>query len=167
MWDAHKKTDSWWRDHQYFGNYIWVQGIMIHSDISNTCHKWLRHTAAATYNNGKTIASTWGAFKLYWWERKSQCCTRSIEGDCQWVLKKEHTPQLCSLPPTTEKFGQIVLWAHLQLAQWYAALEKNPFPPNPEEFGRVTDHTNRILSPRMVVGVPEQILKLMRCGYDW
>ena len=100
----------------------------MHSDISNTCHKWLQHTAAATYNNGKTIAITWEALKLHdRYDRFHLPQRNSVKLYCEHI---------CSLPNDMLR------------------LRKKTSPLNPEEYGRVTDHTNKILSPRMVAGVP-------------
>ena len=91
-----------------------------------------------------------------------------------WAIKtgKNTTsaPKLCSLPPTTEAFVQNVLRCHYQVAQWYGALESNPPPLNPVEFGWDADHTNKSLFPCTVTEgvslVPETVLKLIRCGCE-
>ena len=92
----------------------------------------------------------------------------------QWALKtgkcRTSAPKLCTLPPTTEAFHQHTLRAHIQVAHWYASLEEDPPPLNPEEFGWEADNDNKTLTPRAVADgtemAPANILKLIKCGCD-
>ena len=79
-------------------------------------------------------------------------------------------PKLCSLPPTTEAFMQNLKRAHLQVAQWYAALESDPPAHNPRDYGWKADDINKLLSATTVTeGVclaPDCVLNVIRCGCD-
>ena len=61
-------------------------------------------------------------------------------------------PRLCSLPPTIATFSHNVLRSHYQLAQWHGTLKSDPPVMNPIKFGWETDHVNKTLSPRTVLG---------------
>ena len=60
--------------------------------------------------------------------------------------------------------------AHLQVAQWYAALESDPPAHNPRDYGWKADDINKLLSATTVAeGVclaPDCVLKVIRCGCD-
>ena len=51
--------------------------------------------------------------------------------------------KLCSLPQTTEAFNQNIRRAHFEDAQWYAALDPDPPPLNPREYGWEADDINK------------------------
>ena len=77
-------------------------------------------------------------------------------------------PKLCSLPPTSEAFKENLPRAHLQVAQWRAALNGESPAIDPIGFGWEADQQNESLIPRnMSSGTPysaEHVLKLVRCG---
>ena len=70
-------------------------------------------------------------------------------------------PKLATLPPTTEAFHQNVLRAHLTVANWLRALEKDPSDLNPVDYGWHRDDVNKMLLP---CTVGDEIMKLMQCG---
>ena len=86
----------------------------------------------------------------------------------QKTAKSSVAPKLCSLAPTTDAFKQNVKRAHFQVAQWYAAMESEPPPLDPRDYGWEADDINKLLTPITVAeGVsvaPEYVLKLIRCG---
>ena len=88
----------------------------------------------------------------------------------QKIAKSFDAPKLCSLPPTAEAFMQNVKRAHFQVTYWYAAMEPEPPPLNPQDFGWEADDINKSLShttvTKFVCVVPDYVLKLMRCGCD-
>ena len=91
-----------------------------------------------------------------------------------WGVKTGKTTsaalKLCTLPPITEAFGQTALRAHLQISNWYAALEIHPPDLDPQEFGFKTDDTNKVWIPRALPSgvdeAPEYVLKLVKCGCE-
>ena len=60
--------------------------------------------------------------------------------------------------------------AHFQVAQWYDALDLDPPPLDPRDYGWEADDINKSLSATTVAeGVclaPDYVLKLIRCGCD-
>ena len=86
----------------------------------------------------------------------------------QKTAKSSGAPKLCSLAPTTEAFTQNTKRAHFQVAQWYAALDSDPPPLDPRDYGWEADDINKSLSATTVAqGVclaPDYVLKLIRCG---
>ena len=88
----------------------------------------------------------------------------------QKTAKSSGAPKLCSLAPTTEAFMQNTKRAHFQVAQWYAALDSDPPPLDPRDYGLEADYINKSLSATTVAeGVclkPDYVLKLIRCGCD-
>ena len=90
-----------------------------------------------------------------------------------WVSKISKTkstksPQLQSLPPTTEVFVENVKRAHFQAAIWKSAQYPDPPDMDPTAFGWYKDHTRRCLLPVMfpdgVITAPQEILEMVRCG---
>ena len=64
---------------------------------------------------------------------------------CLWMQKTDRStgaPKLCSLPPTTEAFVKNIKRAHFQVAQWYAALDSDPLPLDPRDYGWEADGIN-------------------------
>ena len=95
--------------------------------------------------------------------------------DCRlkvWAKKTGKTikaaPKLDKLPPTTEAAFENFMRMHIQLCDWYSALNLDPPDMDPEEFGFDADHVNKVLDPRPIRSdvevVPENILKLISCG---
>ena len=88
----------------------------------------------------------------------------------QKTAKSCGAPKLCSLPPTTEAFMQNLKRAHLQVAQWYAALESDPPPHDPRDYGWKADDINKLLSATTVAEgdclAPDCVLNVIRCGCD-
>ena len=92
---------------------------------------------------------------------------------CLWMQKTARStgaPKLCSLPPTTEAFVENMKQAHFQVAQWYAALDSDPPPLDPRDYGWEADGINKSLSavpvPAGVVLAPDYVLRLIRCGCE-
>ena len=60
--------------------------------------------------------------------------------------------------------------AHFQVAQWYAALDSDPPPLDPRDYGWEADGINKSLSavpvPAGVVLAPDYVLRLIRCGCE-
>ena len=73
-------------------------------------------------------------------------CRQHIWG--QRVGKSTIAPKLSTLPSTTEAYEMNVLRAHLQVANWYAALSGESVTLNPENYGYERDNINRIMTPR-------------------
>ena len=75
-------------------------------------------------------------------------------------------PKLESLPPTNEAFLQNVLRAHLQIAIWRKAADRNCPDLDPEKHGFYREGNS--LKPMTVAPgvtlVPADILKVIRCG---
>ena len=44
-----------------------------------------------------------------------------------------NSPKVMYVAPTKRSFRENVFWAHIQIAHWYAALEEDPPPLNPED----------------------------------
>jgi hypothetical protein len=77
------------------------------------------------------------------------------------------TPQLCSLPPTTEAFTENVKRAHLQVCIWKNALELDPPNLEPTSYGWIKEESTKSLFPTTVPAnvqlAPDDILKLIKC----
>ena len=73
-------------------------------------------------------------------------------------------------PQTAEAFKQNIRRAHFEVAQWYAALDPDPPPLHPREYGWEADDINKSHSATTVAqGVcmaPDYMLKLIHCGCD-
>lgn len=152
-------------------------------------------TVAACYGIGKTIAVTvskkgfllnslgvvdalWSDVEKETTEFMAAAYNESGEtmSECrlqQWAKKTSKSagaPKLCSLPPTTEAFVENMKRAHFQVAQWYAALESDPPPLAPLDYGWEADDVNRSLSaipvPAGVSPAPDYVLWLIRCGCE-
>lgn len=82
--------------------------------------------------------------------------------------KATKTPQLRSLPPTSESFAENVKRAHIQLVIWKNALEQDPPSMDPTDFGWIKDKHSKSLIPVMIPeGVspaPTEVLQIIRCG---
>ena len=91
---------------------------------------------------------------------KLKCDSMTERRQRMWVLKtgKSTTSvsKLCSLPATTEAFVQNMNRCHYQVAQCYGALELEPPPLNPVEFGWEADYVNKDLTLD-----PDTVLKLI------
>ena len=77
------------------------------------------------------------------------------------------TPDLKSLPPTTQSFTENVKRAHLQTSIWKAAME--PDPPNlaATDYGWKKDELAKSLFPVMKgegADAPDEVLQMIRCG---
>jgi len=88
-----------------------------------------------------------------------------------WVHKTARSmaaPKLCSLPPTTKAFVENMKRAHFQVTQWYAALDSDPPPLDPRDYGWKADSINKSLSavPAGVFLAPDYVLRLIRCGCE-
>ena len=95
--------------------------------------------------------------------------------DCRlkvWARKTGQTikkaPKLEKLPPTTEAAFENFMRMHIQLCDWYSAMDLDPPDMDPVEFGFDADHVNKVLEPRPLASnvevVPENILKMISCG---
>ncbi|KAJ8018705.1 hypothetical protein HOLleu_43161 [Holothuria leucospilota] len=77
------------------------------------------------------------------------------------------TPNLASLPPTTEAFSENVKRAHLQTSIWKGALQSSPPTLDATEFGFIKNEETKSLMPVTVPAnmqlAPDNILKLIRC----
>ncbi len=78
------------------------------------------------------------------------------------------TPELRSLPPTSEAFGENVKRAHLQTAIWKSALE--PDPPNlaTTDYGWAKDKYSKSLTavtlPSDASLAPATVMQMIKCG---
>ena len=81
---------------------------------------------------------------------------------------KVSAPKLCSLPPTSEAFGQNVARAHLQVAIWHHALDPKSPVLDPTSYGWSQEEGSTALSPTTVP--PDTalsrtgLLKLIKCS---
>ena len=77
-------------------------------------------------------------------------------------------PQLKSLPPTSEAFGEHVKRAHFQASHFLASDKPNPPEINPVEFGWAYDERSKcydpITLPPDVAPAPVEVLQMIRCG---
>ena len=86
--------------------------------------------------------------------------------------KSTAAPKLCGLPSTTEAFEQNVYTTHFQVAHGHAhghsTLSGDAPPLNAVDYGWEADEASKcLIPPNMAEGapyVPEQILKLVKCG---
>ena len=90
-----------------------------------------------------------------------------------WMVKnsKRHitkTPELKSLPPTTEAFTEHVKRAQFQIAIWNSALNQNPPNLDPVNFGWAKESSTKSLTPVAIPLnhplAPAQIMQMIRCG---
>ncbi len=83
-------------------------------------------------------------------------------------LKLNTSPELRSLPPTSDVFEEHVYRAHLQTAIWRLYAESNPPQLNPIHCGwRIDGELNMLVTiamPPDVSPVPLNVLKLIKCG---
>ena len=79
-----------------------------------------------------------------------------------------NTPNLATLPPTTEAFSENVKRAHLQTFIWKNALELCPPSLDPTSYGFIKEEETKSLVPVTVPAnvplAPDNILKLIRCS---
>jgi len=79
-------------------------------------------------------------------------------------------PKLQTLPPTNEAFGENVARAHLQVAQWKQALQRNPPNMDPLTHGWTRREGSTSLTPTTVADdvtlAPDDILKMIKCSCD-
>ena len=77
------------------------------------------------------------------------------------------TPELKSLPPTTEAFEQNLRRVHFQTAIWKSANEPDPPQLDPTEYSWTRDEASKlipIMVPSVVKMAPPEVLELIRCG---
>ena len=103
--------------------------------------------------------------------RRYRTCLRYAEkyGLAWWAEKKAtKAPELKSLPPTKEAFEENVKRAHIQTAIWKSALQSDPPPFDPVEFGWERDERAKCLKPVTlqpdVSVAPSEVLEMIRCG---
>ena len=102
---------------------------------------------------------------------KSKCTSLTDARRHVWSEKvskaRASAPAIASLPPTDEAFKQNVLRAHFQLSVWLNALQRDPLPLQPTDYGW-TKNTCDDLEPTHVANevqmVPEELLKLIKCS---
>ena len=79
-------------------------------------------------------------------------------------------PKLCSLPPTSEAFGQNVLRAYHQTELWLNSLKSDPPSINPTDHGWTRIDGSTMLIPTIVPNdiplAPKELLKVIKCGCD-
>lgn len=85
------------------------------------------------------------------------------------IAKSNSTaPKLEALPPTDEAFQENLKRAHLQAAIWRNSLKSDPSNVNVLDFGWAHDEASKCLVPVAVPHgvklVPDNILKIIRCG---
>lgn len=68
----------------------------------------------------------------------------------QKISTSTGAPKLASLSPTTEAFVENMKRAHFHVAQWYAALESDPPPLDPLNYGWEADDVNKSLYAMLV-----------------
>ena len=119
----------------------------------------------------RQISPTWSNNQLISWlhamvAKHHAVPWRNATSRAQKTGKSTAAPKLCGLLPTAEAFDQNVYRAHLQVAQWYSALSRDPAPLNAVDYGWEADEANKCLIPsrNMAEWAPEQILKLVKCG---
>ena len=79
-------------------------------------------------------------------------------------------PKLCSIPPTSEAFGENVKRAHLQASIWRKALDSDPPESDRLKFGWNKNEQLKALVPVMlpkeVPLAPQDVLKLIKCSCE-
>ena len=84
----------------------------------------------------------------------SKCGSMSEARQKSWAKKtgkgSTSIPKLCRLPPTTEAFMENVKRAHLQVCIWKAALDSDPPPLDPSQYGFTRDERSKSMVPTTV-----------------
>ena len=76
-------------------------------------------------------------------------------------------PALKTLPPTSVVFGEHMKRSHFQSLIWLSSLAEDPPSVDPLGFGWKLDSTSKLVPVMLPVGVtpvPEELLKMVKCG---